>query len=112
MSAELSSLFNGPNGVWNLAPQLTQPIFTAGRIKANVKLAEAGRTRALVQYERTIETAFAEVSNSLSSRTSFWARCLKSVGGQRRATAGGRSSWSTETVKLRSWASRKKTWIV
>jgi NodT family efflux transporter outer membrane factor (OMF) lipoprotein len=64
-STQLSSLFNGPNGVWNLTPQLTQPIFTAGRIKANVKLAEAERTRALVQYERTIETAFAEVSNSL-----------------------------------------------
>ena len=47
-----------------------------------------------------------------SSRTSFWARCLKSVSRQRRATAGGRSSWSTEPVKHRSWASRKKTWIV
>jgi hypothetical protein len=27
-----------------------------------------------------------------SSRTSFWARCLKSVSRQTRATAGGRSS--------------------
>jgi len=64
-STQLASLFSGPAGVWNLTPQLTQPIFTAGRIKSNVKLAEAERTRALVQYERVIQTAFTEVSNSL-----------------------------------------------
>jgi multidrug efflux system outer membrane protein len=64
-STQLASLFSGPHGVWNLTPQLTQPIFTAGRIKSNVKLAEAERTRALVQYERVIQTAFTEVSNSL-----------------------------------------------
>ena len=64
-STQLASLFSGPHGVWNLTPQLTQPIFTAGRIKSNVKLAEAERTRALVQYERIIQTAFTEVSNTL-----------------------------------------------
>jgi NodT family efflux transporter outer membrane factor (OMF) lipoprotein len=64
-STQLASLFSGPHGVWNLTPQLTQPIFTAGRIKSNVNLAEAERTRALVQYERIIQTAFTEVSNSL-----------------------------------------------
>jgi multidrug efflux system outer membrane protein len=64
-STQLASLFSGPHGMWNLTPQLTQPIFTAGRIKSNVKLAEAERSRALVQYERVIQTAFTEVSNSL-----------------------------------------------
>ena len=38
---QLSSLFSGPSGVWNFTPQVTQPIFTAGRLKSNVKLAEA-----------------------------------------------------------------------
>ena len=46
-------------------PQVTQPIFTAGRIKSNVSLAKAERDRALIQYERTIQTAFTEVSNAL-----------------------------------------------
>jgi NodT family efflux transporter outer membrane factor (OMF) lipoprotein len=64
-SAQLSSLFSGSRSQWNLTPQVTQPIFTAGRIKSNVKLAEAERQRALVHYEKTIQTAFAEVSNSL-----------------------------------------------
>jgi multidrug efflux system outer membrane protein len=64
-STQLASLFSGPHTFWNLAPQVTQPIFTAGRLKSNVRLAEAEREHALVQYEKTIQTAFAEVSNAL-----------------------------------------------
>jgi len=64
-STQLASLFSGPHSTWNLAPQLAQPIITAGRLKSNVKLAEAEREHALVQYEKTIQTAFAEVSNGL-----------------------------------------------
>jgi NodT family efflux transporter outer membrane factor (OMF) lipoprotein len=64
-STQLTSLFSGPHSTWSLVPQLTQPIFTAGRLKSNVRLAEAERERALVLYQRTIQTAFTEVSNSL-----------------------------------------------
>lgn len=64
-STQLSSLFSGPHSTWNLAPQVTQPIFAAGRIKSNVRLAQAERERALVRYERTIQTAFTEVSDAL-----------------------------------------------
>jgi len=64
-STQLSSLFSGPHSTWNLAPQITQPIFTAGRIKSNVKLAQAERERALIHYEKTIQTAFTEVSDAL-----------------------------------------------
>jgi NodT family efflux transporter outer membrane factor (OMF) lipoprotein len=64
-STQLSSLFSGAHTTWNLVPQVTQPIFTAGRLKSNVQLAKAERERALIQYERTIQTAFTEVSNAL-----------------------------------------------
>jgi len=64
-SSQLASLFSGPHSTWSFVPQVTQPIFTAGRLKSNVRLAEAERTSALVQYERTIQTAFSEVSNAL-----------------------------------------------
>jgi NodT family efflux transporter outer membrane factor (OMF) lipoprotein len=64
-STQLARLFSGPNAAWNLAPQLAQPIFTAGRLKNGVRLAEADREHALVEYEKTIQTAFSEVSNSL-----------------------------------------------
>jgi multidrug efflux system outer membrane protein len=64
-STQLSTLFSGPHSTWNLVPQVTQPIFTAGRIKSGVAFAEAGREHALVHYEKTIQTAFSEVSNAL-----------------------------------------------
>jgi multidrug efflux system outer membrane protein len=64
-STQLSSLFSGPHSTWSLVPQVTQPIFTAGRLKSNVQLAKAERERALIQYEKTIQTAFTEVSDAL-----------------------------------------------
>jgi multidrug efflux system outer membrane protein len=64
-STQLSSLFSGPHSAWSFVPQVTQPIFTAGRLKSNVKLAEAERDSALVEYQKSIQTAFGDVSNAL-----------------------------------------------
>jgi multidrug efflux system outer membrane protein len=64
-STQLSSLFSGPKAIYNFVPQVSQPIFTAGRLKSGVKLAEADRDSALAQYEKAIATAFSEVSNAL-----------------------------------------------
>jgi multidrug efflux system outer membrane protein len=64
-STQLSTLFNGPHSAWSFVPEVTQPIFTAGRLKNGVKLAEAQREDALIQYEKTVQTAFTEVSSSL-----------------------------------------------
>ena len=64
-SNELSSLFSGPTNAWQFFPQVTQPIFNGGRLKSNVRLAEAQEQIALVQYERVIQNAFREVSDAL-----------------------------------------------
>jgi outer membrane protein, multidrug efflux system len=64
-SDQLSSLFTGPMRIWQFVPQATQPIFNAGRIKSNVRLATAQQQIALIQYERAIQTAFREVSDAL-----------------------------------------------
>jgi NodT family efflux transporter outer membrane factor (OMF) lipoprotein len=64
-STQLASLFNGPHSAWGFVPQVTQPIFTAGRLKSEVRLAEAEEKGALIEYEKTIQTAFTEVSNAL-----------------------------------------------
>ena len=64
-SDQLSSLFTGPNKIWSFVPQLTQPIFTGGRLKSNVKFAKAQQELAVVQYEQTIQNSFREVSNAL-----------------------------------------------
>ncbi|PYT32348.1 MAG: transporter [Acidobacteria bacterium] len=62
---QLATLFSRPSAIWNFTPQVTQPIFTAGRLKSNVKLTQALRESALIQYEKTIQTAFTEVSDAL-----------------------------------------------
>ncbi len=64
-STQLSSLFHGPTQVWQFVPQVTQPIFTAGALKSKVRLARAQQQIALIQYERSIQTAFSDVSNAL-----------------------------------------------
>jgi len=64
-STQLSSLFSAPSRVWTLTPQVTQPVFTAGRLKSNVKFTEAQRQSALIQYQKAIQTGFTDVSNAL-----------------------------------------------
>jgi multidrug efflux system outer membrane protein len=64
-SSALATLFSGPNAAWSFVPQVTQPIFTAGRIKNTVRLAKAQREDAQVAYEKSISTAFQEVSDAL-----------------------------------------------
>ncbi len=64
-SDQLSNLFKGPSGIWSFIPRITQPIFTAGRLKSNVRFAKAQQQFALTEYERVIQTAFTEVSNGL-----------------------------------------------
>jgi len=64
-STSLTALFSGSQAIWGLIPELSQPIFTAGRLKSNVRFTQAQRDLLLVDYERTIQNAFREVSNSL-----------------------------------------------
>jgi outer membrane protein TolC len=44
---------------------LTQPIFQGGRLKNNVRFAEAQREQQLLTYQQTIQGAFRDVSNAL-----------------------------------------------
>lgn len=64
-SPALTGLFSGPAGLWSVGGQLVQPIFTGGRIRSNVRLTEAQKQESLLVYQRTIQQAFREVSDSL-----------------------------------------------
>lgn len=64
-SDQLSNLFSTPSRNWTFVPQVTQPIFTAGRLKSNVRFARADQELALAIYQQTIQTAFREVSDTL-----------------------------------------------
>jgi multidrug efflux system outer membrane protein len=64
-SPALTNLFTGPAGIWNLAASFTQPIFEGGRLKSNVRLAEAQHEQMLLTYQQTLQGAFRDVSNGL-----------------------------------------------
>lgn len=70
-SGELSGLFK--NGSWGftIAPSLLLPIFDAGRNRANLASSEAGRSIAVAQYEKAIQTAFREVSDALAGQATL-----------------------------------------
>lgn len=65
-SAELGGLFETGSRAWSFAPQLSLPLFDAGRNRANLDLAEARRDIAVASYEKTVQTAFREVLDALS----------------------------------------------
>jgi len=64
-SGDLSKLFTGPARTWSWAVPLAAPIFTGGAIAGQVKSAEAVQQQALLSYQRSIQTAFAEVEDAL-----------------------------------------------
>jgi multidrug efflux system outer membrane protein len=64
-SSALTSLFQGPLGLWSFGGALTQPIFQGGRLRNNVRLSEAQKKEAVLVYQQTIQEAFREVSDSL-----------------------------------------------
>jgi len=64
-SGQLTSLFSGSRNIWSLAGQVTQPIFTGGRLKSNVRFTQAQRDFLLADYQKTIQGAFRDVSDAL-----------------------------------------------
>ncbi|MCC9597942.1 MULTISPECIES: efflux transporter outer membrane subunit [unclassified Rubrivivax] len=70
-SSELSGLFKGGSTGWTFAPQLLMPIFDAGRNRANLDSANAGRDIAVAQYEKAVQAAFREVADALAGRATL-----------------------------------------
>ncbi len=64
-SSALTNLFTGPAGAWSFGASLTQPIFTAGRLRSQVRLAEARQQTAVLFYQQSIQGAFRSISDGL-----------------------------------------------
>jgi len=65
VSAALTELFSKPAGAWDVALSAPQPVYTAGKLQAGVRLAEAQQQQALLAYQQTIQNAFRDVSDAL-----------------------------------------------
>ncbi len=64
-SVALSDLFTAPARTWQFGPALSAPLFTGGRLRGNLKLAQAQFEEAVAAYQKTVQTAFREVSDAL-----------------------------------------------
>jgi len=67
-SGGLSSLFSGGAFTWTVAPSATLPIFDWGANAGNLAYARAQRGGLLAAYQKSIQTAFREVSDALARR--------------------------------------------
>jgi len=92
-SQELSDLFASGTNVWRAALGLVQPIFHAGKLRRQVDVARARERQALATYAKTLETAFAEVEDSLAALSTgaeeraALARQVEALGRARRLAA-------------------------
>jgi len=74
-STALRQLFK--NTIFTWTAQAFVPIFDAGRNRANLEAAKAAQGAAVATYEKTVQTAFREVSDALIARET-WANQLNS----------------------------------
>ena len=70
-SGELSGLFKSGSFAFTGVAQLLQPLFDAGRNRANLEVAKVNRDIAVAQYEKAIQTAFREVADALAGRATL-----------------------------------------
>lgn len=70
-SSDLDGLFNGGSDSWSFAPQISVPIFNAGKLRANIDYAEIQKDVGVATYEKSIQTAFREVVDGLAARGTY-----------------------------------------
>jgi outer membrane protein, multidrug efflux system len=68
VSSALSSLLGGPARTWSIGANALQPLLSSERNLYQVDLADAQKRQALLQYQKSVQTAFQEVSDALLAR--------------------------------------------
>jgi multidrug efflux system outer membrane protein len=64
-SSAFSSLMSSQVGIWSYGAQVSQPIFTGGALRGNLRLAESQHQQVLIAYRQAIQQAFGDVSDAL-----------------------------------------------
>ena len=64
-SVALSDLFTSGARNWQFGPSVTVPLFTGGRLRGNLKLAQARFQESVATYQQRVQGAFRDVSDSL-----------------------------------------------
>ena len=64
-SSVFAALMSSHAGIWSYGAQVTQPIFTGGALRGNLRLAESQQRQELIAYKQAIQLAFRDVSDAL-----------------------------------------------
>jgi multidrug efflux system outer membrane protein len=64
-STLFTGLMSSQTGIWSYGAQVSQPIFTGGALRGNLKLAESQHRQELIAYQQAIQLAFRDVSDAL-----------------------------------------------
>lgn len=70
-SSAFSSLMSSHTGIWSYGAQVSQPIFTGGALRGNLRLAKSQHQQALIAYQQAIQRAFGDVSDALIGYQKF-----------------------------------------
>src|SRR5215467_4697048 len=64
-SSAFTSLLSSQTGIWSYGAQVSQPIFTGGALRGNLRAAKSEHEQALIAYKRAIQHAFGDASDAL-----------------------------------------------
>jgi outer membrane protein, multidrug efflux system len=64
-SVALSDLFTGAAQAWKFGPAVSMPLFTGGALRGNLQVAQGQFQEVLALYQKSVQNAFREVSDSL-----------------------------------------------
>jgi len=70
-SSAFSSLMSSQVGIWSYGAQVSQPVFTGGALRGNLRVAKSQHQQALISYRQTIQRAFGDVSDALIGYEKF-----------------------------------------
>lgn len=70
-SPAMGDLFRGSARNWSFAPQITQPLFQGGQLRAELRLSQIRSEVAVLQYEQAIQGAFREVRDGLAGSQTY-----------------------------------------
>lgn len=67
LSGELQDLYEWESRVWSIGPSLSIPLFQGGRLRADLRRAQAAHEEAVALYRQKLLVAFREVEDALAA---------------------------------------------
>jgi len=97
-SADMKNLFASDSRSWTFVPQISIPIFMAGKLRAELRLAEVRKSIAVAEYERAIQIAFREVADGLAGRETYG----RQIEAQQRAVTSAQKRMHLSSLRYRA----------